>query len=206
MTVGRGKPMTGANMHLRDAMRKAGFRTMKALSEATGVSYQTIFLYAHLQSAATYRDGKWTSAVVSIAGALSVPPESLFPTDYLQKKLSDQNVKREVDLTELQVVGAGAPSISYRPEAQLLVQEARAHLLEAIQTLRPRESKIITLHYGLDGSEPVDLSAIAKMMNVSRNRIQQLHQKGLRVLRWRCRDLSERCAALFVDAALEPTP
>jgi hypothetical protein len=198
--------MTGANMHLRDAMRKAGFRSMKALSEATGVSYQTIFLYAHLQSAATYRDGKWTPAVVRIAGALSAPPESLFPPDYLQRKLSDRNVKREVDLTELKVVGAGAPSISYRPEAQLLVQEARTHLLEAIQTLRLRESKIIMLHYGLDGSEPVDLSAIAKMMNVCRARIDQLHRKGLRVLRHRCRDLPEKCATLLMDAALEPTP
>ncbi len=59
----------------------------------------------------------------------------------------------------------------------------REQLLETINTLTPREQKVIRLRYGLDDSHPRTLEEVGKEFNVTRERIRQIEAKALRKLR-----------------------
>ena len=59
----------------------------------------------------------------------------------------------------------------------------REQLLAVIDTLTPREQKVIRLRYGLDDSHPRTLEEVGKEFNVTRERIRQIEAKALRKLR-----------------------
>lgn len=59
----------------------------------------------------------------------------------------------------------------------------KTQLLQVIETLTPREQKVIRLRYGLDDSHPRTLEEVGKEFNVTRERIRQIEAKALRKLR-----------------------
>ena len=76
--------------------------------------------------------------------------------------------------------------------AQLILKE---QLLAAIDTLTPREQKVIRLRYGLDDSHPRTLEEVGREFDVTRERIRQIEAKALRKLRHpnRCKKLQGFC-------------
>jgi len=59
----------------------------------------------------------------------------------------------------------------------------KTQLLQVIETLTPREQKVIRLRYGIDDSHPRTLEEVGKEFNVTRERIRQIEAKALRKLR-----------------------
>ncbi len=76
--------------------------------------------------------------------------------------------------------------------AQLILKE---QLLAAIDTLTPREQKVIRLRYGLDDAHSRTLEEVGREFNVTRERIRQIEAKALRKLRNpnRCKRLKGFC-------------
>ena len=59
----------------------------------------------------------------------------------------------------------------------------KTQLMAVIETLTPREQKVIRLRYGLDDSHPRTLEEVGREFNVTRERIRQIEAKALRKLR-----------------------
>ena len=59
----------------------------------------------------------------------------------------------------------------------------KTQLLQVIETLTPREQKVIRLRYGLDDSHARTLEEVGKEFNVTRERIRQIEAKALRKLK-----------------------
>ena len=59
----------------------------------------------------------------------------------------------------------------------------KAQLLQVVETLTPREQKVIRLRYGLDDNHSRTLEEVGKEFNVTRERIRQIEAKALRKLR-----------------------
>ena len=59
----------------------------------------------------------------------------------------------------------------------------KSQLLSVIETLTPREQKVIRLRYGLDDGSPKTLEQVGQEFNVTRERIRQIEAKALRKLR-----------------------
>ncbi|MBE5736394.1 MAG: RNA polymerase sigma factor RpoD [Clostridiales bacterium] len=59
----------------------------------------------------------------------------------------------------------------------------KAQLLAVVETLTPREQKVIRLRYGLDDNHSRTLEEVGKEFNVTRERIRQIEAKALRKLR-----------------------
>jgi len=57
------------------------------------------------------------------------------------------------------------------------------HLENSLKLLTPREEQVLRLRYGLGGEEIKTLEEIGAMFGVSRERVRQIEQKGLRKLR-----------------------
>ena len=52
-----------------------------------------------------------------------------------------------------------------------------------LQTLTPREAKVLSLRFGLEDGNPKTLEEVGKEFNVTRERIRQIEAKALRKLR-----------------------
>ena len=68
----------------------------------------------------------------------------------------------------------------YEATTRILLKE---RLLSVIDTLTPREQKVIRMRYGLDDGFPKTLEQVGLEFNVTRERIRQIEAKALRKLR-----------------------
>ena len=74
-------------------------------------------------------------------------------------------------------------------ETTIMPDDAATHpmlkgqLMAVIETLTPREQKVIRLRYGLDDGSPKTLEQVGQEFNVTRERIRQIEAKALRKLR-----------------------
>ena len=59
----------------------------------------------------------------------------------------------------------------------------KEQLMQIIESLTPREQKVIRLRYGLDDSHPRTLEEVGREFSVTRERIRQIEAKALRKLR-----------------------
>ncbi|MBR7136332.1 MAG: RNA polymerase sigma factor RpoD [Clostridia bacterium] len=59
----------------------------------------------------------------------------------------------------------------------------KEHLIRVLDTLTPREEKVLRLRYGLDDGRSRTLEEVGKEFNVTRERIRQIEAKALRKLR-----------------------
>ena len=72
-----------------------------------------------------------------------------------------------------------APSPSEQAADTLL----REHIEEVMQTLTPREAKVLKLRFGLEDGRMRTLEEVGKEFDVTRERIRQIEAKALRKLR-----------------------
>ncbi|MBN2138033.1 MAG: RNA polymerase sigma factor RpoD/SigA [Sedimentisphaerales bacterium] len=66
-----------------------------------------------------------------------------------------------------------------RPEDALAAQEEEAKALRLLDKIDPREAKVLRLHYGLGGRQPMTLKEIGKKFGLTRERIRQLRRDAL---------------------------
>ena len=59
----------------------------------------------------------------------------------------------------------------------------KEQLLSVLDTLTPREERVLRLRYGIDDGKPRTLEEVGKEFNVTRERIRQIEAKALRKLR-----------------------
>ena len=59
----------------------------------------------------------------------------------------------------------------------------RQQLMDILDTLSPREAKVLRLRYGLDDGRPRTLEEVGREFNVTRERVRQIEAKALRKIR-----------------------
>ena len=69
------------------------------------------------------------------------------------------------------------------PADAVAVALLKEQLVEVLNTLTPREAKVLRLRYGLDDGKARTLEEVGKEFNVTRERIRQIESKALRKLR-----------------------
>jgi RNA polymerase primary sigma factor len=77
---------------------------------------------------------------------------------------------------------------STSPEKGLLQDSLLTEIDEALKTLPGRESDIIKLYYGIGEQTPMSLVEIAEIFDITRERVRQIKEKAIRLLRNRSRN------------------
>ena len=72
---------------------------------------------------------------------------------------------------------------SATPDEETIEKELATSVQEALAGLKERESKILRLYFGLDGSDPMTLVQIGAVLNITRERVRQIKEKALSRLR-----------------------
>ncbi len=76
---------------------------------------------------------------------------------------------------------------SPEPEEAALMLLQKEQINAALETISPREAKVIVLRYGLNGNRPHTLEEVGKILGVTRERVRQIEAKALRKFRHKSR-------------------
>jgi len=72
---------------------------------------------------------------------------------------------------------------SLSPSEKATILMLKEQLLKVLDTLTPREQKVIMMRYGIEDGHPRTLEEVGKAFNVTRERIRQIEAKALKKLR-----------------------
>ncbi|MCG8577089.1 MAG: sigma-70 family RNA polymerase sigma factor [Flavobacteriales bacterium] len=69
------------------------------------------------------------------------------------------------------------------PEKDLILESLRSEIERSLSTLKLREADVIRLYFGLDGRPPMTLAEIGLRFDLTRERVRQIKEKGIRKLK-----------------------
>jgi len=70
-----------------------------------------------------------------------------------------------------------------RPDANMMKESLKTDINQALRSLPERESEIIRLYYGIGERSPKSLNEIGELFDITRERVRQIREKAIRVLR-----------------------
>ena len=69
------------------------------------------------------------------------------------------------------------------PEANLFLESLRCDIRSSLTSLTQRESDVVSMFYGLEGSTPMSLEEIGTKFDLTRERVRQIKEKAIRRLK-----------------------
>lgn len=75
------------------------------------------------------------------------------------------------------------PSEENYPDEKLIHDSLSIEIDRALKHLSTREADVIKLFYGLDGNRPMSLEEIGELFELTRERVRQIREKGIRKLK-----------------------
>ena len=72
---------------------------------------------------------------------------------------------------------------SNNPEKDLIAESLRSEIERSLSTLKLREADVIRLYFGLAGQPPMTLAEIGLRFDLTRERVRQIKEKGIRKLK-----------------------
>ncbi len=91
----------------------------------------------------------------------------------------DVRVGKEQDTELSELIEDESPSLEHQLKQGLMREE----VLEMLSELKPKEREVISLYFGLVDGKEWSLAAIGKKLKLSRERVRQLRNQALRVLK-----------------------
>lgn len=118
----------------------------------------------------------WKKIPVRLAEILDCEPAELFP-EHLRETRKNQYA------IEVESRGLLSEGIYPSPEKYLIDGELKETISNLIETLTPREEKVLKARFGINGQKTESLEDIGKKFNVEKERIRQIEEKALRKMR-----------------------
>jgi len=160
-----------SNYSLRQA-RAEQKCSLKKLSKKTGIHWVVISLYEGLRRFPSGQNAE------KIAKALNKTAEEIFPKEY--KILSNKATNPEdamANAVSLETINE--QDISLNQYLKQYHEYGPEHIQQALNKLLPQERRVIELKYGLDENSPCNNISIGKRLNLSHQRISQIHHNTL---------------------------
>ncbi|MBD2681302.1 MULTISPECIES: RpoD/SigA family RNA polymerase sigma factor [Nostoc] len=123
-----------------------------------------------------------------IATALSLTPKEV--RDCLQLSRKTMSLETRIGLhqdSELQDI---LEDTGLSPESYIVEESLQQDLQKLLAKLSPQQREVLTLRFGLEDGHELSLSQIGQRMGVSRERIRQIEQQALKVLRQNKEEIS----------------
>jgi len=136
----------------------------------------------NMKSSPLKSDGSWQTIILKCSEILGYAPEDFFTESQLNTIIKNNKRSYLVEEAEMKFM------IDNHSESNLLEDiiskdEMKNTVMDKVNTLSPRESKVLRLRFGLDGEDFHTFEEAGKVMDVSRERIRQIEAKALRKLR-----------------------
>ena len=160
------------NNRIIRARERLGHASGSAAAKALGIPYHSWVNYESLKETPLNESGGWKESALSVADALFVAPEDLWPDEAL--RITKTRVTIEASFEQM------TRAFGETPETRMLVQGDRKTLEVALAKLNKVETDVVLR--SVVGDE--ELSQIAASWDLSRARIGQIRNRALAKLHY----------------------
>jgi RNA polymerase sigma factor (sigma-70 family) len=171
------------NAIMWDAM--AG-RTATECCREIGCPESTFGKFLNLKENPRLANGTFRSTAVRIANYFRMLPEDLFPTTLYALTLPDRverTFESERVMLSLQCAEARQLPDATSLDQKLFSEELEEKVDDVLDTLTPREEKVIKMRFGLEDGHEYTLDEIGEAFAICGQRVRQIEQKALNKLR-----------------------
>lgn len=170
------------------AITNAGYKNISQFCDDNGLLKTSIFALINLKETPLRQDGTFTAQAQKLMDALCALPEDLWTQDQMYSSLDSNLKSMTMNETQLEILTYGNPIEPKTLEDFAETTQIRKVVNEVLDTLTPREAKVLRLRNGMEGnSEGMTLEEVADKFHITRERIRQIEAKGLRKMRERGR-------------------
>jgi RNA polymerase nonessential primary-like sigma factor len=122
-----------------------------------------------------------TATIHELAQAMEITPEQV--REYLEWSRSPASLDATVGEDQSTELGELLEDTTISPEDQVLQSALKEDIQKVMTVLTPRQQEILSLHFGLADGRAPSLAEISKQINISRERVRQIEQEALKILR-----------------------
>jgi RNA polymerase primary sigma factor len=178
--------VTVRNNLILQAIRDFGYTNLNNFAKATGVSITSLYSLVNLMEPPIGVKGEFIKSAKDLMEVLGACPSELWTDEQLTLRLDSNRTERVMSKEALQVtLQSSARSLiglDY-PEQEMVEEDMARITKDKLDSLTPREAKILRLRFGFDGGGGRTLEEVGEIFKVTREHIRQLEARALRKLR-----------------------
>jgi RNA polymerase primary sigma factor len=170
------------NNNILRLIEERGYASARQFCLNTGYGYHSLMKLINMRDAPIQSDGKLRQVVYKLAEILNCLPEELFSAAQMEASLETNKRVMQVAEAEMRFMleNVVEPKLI---ENQIDFDRLPDKIDSLLETLTPREAKVIAMRFGLGEEGGKTLGEIADRYGVGRERIRQIEAKALRKLR-----------------------
>ena len=167
------------------AIEDTGYTNLHKFSKDNYVSLAGLYDLINLREPPIGTGGEFSNAAKTLMEALGASPSDLWTEEQLTLKLKTNHMTKELrkESIDLYISSGNSRLILDNPANTFEKEDNRKVLGDIVDSLTPREAKVLKLRFGLDDTEEHTLEAIASKFDMTQERIRQLEAKALRKMR-----------------------
>lgn len=173
------------NNNILKRIEDAGYKTVGEfcrLNESMKHKGSTIGEIINMKKSPLNSQGNFHPFLFEMADILSCSPESFFSDVQLHTAIESNKRTFQVNEAEMQFMLANTPDQKLLED--IVSEDDKIKSIEdSLDTLTPREQKVIELRFGLNGNDEHTLREIGEVFGVTSPRIRDIEAKALRKLR-----------------------
>ena len=189
--------VTVRNNLLLSAIEEAGYKTQAEFARSADIKESHVTALVGLRTCPITDDGSFTQLAKTIMEVLGACPTDLWTNEQLSMRLKHNTAQGEMSRTELLPALGMNPIdlLEFKFPDDVAEQKQNKQAIEnVLDTLTPREAKIIKLRFGIGNveNEGETLETIGKMFDLTKTRIGQIEAEALKKLRHSSRSYALR--------------
>jgi RNA polymerase sigma factor (sigma-70 family) len=178
--------VTVRNNLILKAIKDFGYTNLNNFAKATSVGITGLYGLVNLMEPPIGVKGEFTKPAKDLMEVLGACPSELWTDEQLTLRLDSNRTERVMSKEALQVtLQSSARSLiglDY-PEQEMVEEDMARITKDKLDSLTPREAKILRLRFGFDGGEGRTLEEVGEIFKVSREQIRHIESQALRKLR-----------------------
>ena len=171
------------NNRLLDKIEQSGYKSVAEFSRAISIHYSVISSFVTMTRAPINKlTGTYSPRFMEIVDFLNCTPEDIFPKSRMSEPLKSNSVSFKGNEGDIKNLTSSLASIATDPEKKMIVDEAHKAIQDSMYALTPKQHRVLTLLYGLNGEEPKTFKEIGEEFGLTSGRIQVISKKALQKL------------------------
>lgn len=178
--------VTVRNNLVLTAINNSGYTNLAKFAKDNALSLGLLYDTINLKRPPMLQTGEFSPFAMELMEVLGACPTDLWTAEQLTMKLKKNISYRELGKDELQrCLQSSARSLIGLDYAEQEAEENEAVEIMAnmVDSLTPREARVLRLRFGLSGEDEHTLEEVAKEFDVTRERIRGIEAKALSKMR-----------------------
>lgn len=178
--------VTVRNNLLLSAIENAGYKTQAEFARFAGLTPSEVNALTAMRDAPINADGVFSPTAKTLMEVLGACPTDLWTEEQLTMSLRRNTVEKEMSREAVMMAldDNCQNRAQFKSGEELIEQEdLQQAMLEMLDTLTPREAKVLKLRFGIETDNDQTLEQVGSMFKTSRENVRRIEAKALRKMR-----------------------